>query len=66
MMVNAKLERTSGGEDNIKSWIAKLPSDDDVSIFNYLWTLWLSIATNMLLTGCLVCYKANSYSVRHT
>lgn len=43
MMVNVKLERDNGGEDNVKSWIAKLPSDDDVSN----------------CCGCLLCCKVN-------
>jgi len=34
MMVNVKLAGGSGGEDNVKSWIAKLPSDGDVSSLN--------------------------------
>jgi len=31
MIVNAKLAGHGGGSDNIKSWIAKVPDDSDVS-----------------------------------
>ena len=36
MIVNAKLAGDGGGSDIIKSWIAKLPDDNDVSIVNTL------------------------------
>jgi len=36
MIVNAKLACDGGGNDNIKSWIAKLPDDNDVSTVNAL------------------------------
>ena len=53
MIVNVKLERDSGGEDNIKSWIAKLPSDEDVSICCYGQCDYT--VTSVLVTGCLLC-----------
>ena len=31
-MVNVKLAKDGDGEHNVKSWIAKLPVDDNVSI----------------------------------
>ena len=36
MMVNVKLAKDGDGENNVKSWIAKLPADGDVSIFCYI------------------------------
>ena len=32
MMVNVKLAKDGDGENNVKSWIAMLPADSDVSI----------------------------------
>ena len=36
MMVNAKLAKDGDGENNIKSWIAKLPADGDVSVITFI------------------------------
>ena len=43
MMVNVKLAKDGDGENNVKSWIAKLPSDNNVSTFTTLLLVLLDI-----------------------